>query len=573
MAEMVERLNRIVKELGDVYLGMSQSYPRFFEQLDGELLCLKEGESGNTTLDNVTAHVEAFRQGKSNFSRENSQREGELIETIDRELKKLSHIEEGIGGMEECSKDLELTSLNAMVAALKAGNNGGAFPYITRELQRVSRLAMESSNEIRQFGLNLDREYMSLIDQVKSGQKETGKDISQIYETLESLVSRLVFYEKAFADQCRFLEGGVDKIRSPLHMILEEVQKHDIVRQSVDHIILSLEEVHNTESGQTVEEQLNHLKFSEQAYELSQFIINDIRESVQRSFDRFSTEKKDVEEIIQTLNREMNKKAREIETDDMGSQMVHIRKSLTLYFSSRNRGNTVNHMSAEQFEELTEDLEDGIALFTKVLNSIRNIHVASRIEVVKLSKLENMENIINSIDDTVGEMESLLGNIGDSVDDFKKASSLIVTDFIDYFKHVKSQMEESFNELDPILAAIEEFQGELNEHFTSFARVNRDFGDFSGLIEEHLKNMKALIKEMDGISGEFGKAQESYANKLQKELSRSSYEEWALEGELINKLIDKFTIFIHKKALSEGGESDGVVLDDEQAGASEITLF
>ncbi|MDC7224277.1 MAG: hypothetical protein PQJ60_11090, partial [Spirochaetales bacterium] len=439
--DMVDHLNHVVKELGDIYLGMSDTYPRFFDQLDREFLCFKEEEEDKHVLSAVSNHVFHFNEKKESFSRDNREKEKELIETVGRELKKLSHIEEGIVGMEECSEDLELISLNAMVSALKAGNNGGAFPYITRELQRVSRQSRETSNTIRKNGLNLDREYKDLVDRIQQGQKDTGKDIGLVYESLETVITRLTFYDDAFREQCEILEDGVQRMRAPLHMILEEVQKHDIVRQSVDHIILSLNEIRDSGTSQTVEEKLNHLKFASQAYELSRFIIEDIKESVCRSFDRFTVEKRDVEKILASLNREMEEKGREIRRDDIGSRIDSIRRSLTLYFSTQDDSLSNRKMSAEHFNELIDDLEGGIEQYIKVLSAIRNIHVASRIEVVKLKKLENMENIINNIDHTVGMMESQLGRIGDAVGEFRKASGTIVSDFIGYFSHVKDQIQ------------------------------------------------------------------------------------------------------------------------------------
>jgi hypothetical protein len=570
---IIAKLNHIVEELGNIYLGMSDTYPRFFDQLDRESTNFRKSNGKISSLSAVSQNIKVFMERKDSFSKENSIKEGELIKTIDKELDKLSNIEKGIVGMEECSEELELISLNAMVSALKAGNNGGAFPYITKELQRVSRQSRVTSNTIRLNGQNLDREYNVLIGQVRKGQAETGNDMGRVFEALEAVITRLSFYDTNFQEQGSLLENGIAQIKSPLYMILEEVQKHDIVRQSIDHIIISLEEIDTSYEEKTTEEKLNSLKFSCQVYELSRFIIEDIKESVCRSYDRFSHEKKDVEAIIDSLSREIETKGSEIGKDDIGSRIESIRRSVTGYFSSQSETFARKEMSAEYFDELIDELEDGIGQFAKVLNSIRNIHVASRIEVVKLKKLENMENIINSIDDTVGTMENLLVQISESVNEFRKVSGVIIGEFGDYFTLVKDQMQDSMTQLDPILKTIESFRLRLNQHFQDFSQVTVSFKEFTGVINDHLFHMDSLIKEIDRINESFDSERRGKEKELKELLKSTKYDDWALEGDRINNLINKFTIFIHKKVMTGGQDTNRVELDNEQASSSEITLF
>ena len=571
--DMEGTLNSIVEKLGDIYLGMSDQYPQFFDRLDREFSCFKQKEKRTDTLVSVSENVTEFFRKKEEFTDQNHREEEQLIGTIDKELEKLSRIEEGISGLEECSEDLELISLNAMVSALKAGNNGGAFPYITRELQRVSRLSGENSNSIRMQGRNLDREYKSLIQKIQSNKKETGEDMGRVFGALEEVISRLSFYSGTFEEQCVLFQDGIGRMRSPLYMILEEVQKHDIVRQSVNHIIISLDEIQSIPREGSLSDQLNHLKFASQVYELSRFIIDDIRESVFRSFERFSHEKRGVEEIISNLGREMDKKLREIARDDIGKRIAMMQNSLGLYFSSQEKNYFLEELNQDHFIALIVQLEEGITRFSKVLSSIRSIHVASRIEVVKLNKLENMENIISNIDETVSTMEDQLARIGESVDEFKKASGEIIMDFVSYFSQMKDRMQENMANLEPILDTIESYRKGLEDHINQFSQVNRDFLDFTGLVNRHLANMEALLAEIDRMRNVFDEERMVNDQKLQALLEESGRNDWTLEGDRITTLINKFTIFIHKKVMTGGQDEGAVSLDREQAGASEITLF
>ncbi|MDC7225078.1 MAG: hypothetical protein PQJ60_15115, partial [Spirochaetales bacterium] len=114
---------------------------------------------------------------------------------------------------------------------------------------------------------------------------------------------------------------------------------------------------------------------------------------------------------------------------------------------------------------------------------------------------------------------------------------------------------------------------DMDQHFESFSQVNGNFRDFTDLVDNHLSHMESLIGEIDHLSQSFERERELNEQELATLLKETDYEDWSLEGDRINNLIDKFTIFIHKKVMTEGQDESGVHLDAEQAQASEITLF
>jgi methyl-accepting chemotaxis protein len=570
------RLNGIVEELGEVYLSMSENYPVLFDQLEKEFggLSVCDEDQNSRVIEDASKGVTQLLDNRDRMLKVNHAREEELIKTVDAELEKLAGMEREIDGIEECSEDLELISLNAMVSALKAGNRGGAFPYITRELQRVSRLSAESSASIRFQGGVLDREYKKFIENIRQNQKDTGQDINLVFSSLNEVVDRLKERGDDFSRQCLMLQNATRELKKPVHMIIEEVQKHDIVRQSINHIIISLDEIEAHNEEQEIGKRLDSLKFSSQVYELSRFIIEDIKESVNNSFMRFTGEKQEVENIIDQLGRSIAGDSGHSRNGKESANKVEImEEELKSRMQSFNKSGLKDNRAMHRVSEMIDDLEEGIDRFKKILNTIRNIHVSSRIEVVKLSSLENMDNIIVSIDGTVSQMESRLEDISSTVENFRKASTDIIDEFSEYFIEVNERLGEGFHDVKGILNAINQYQESLTEQGEKISNISQEFRQFSQMVEVHLLKMKALIEEIDMINTIFKEKKVMTDSLLDDLLKQSGKESWELKGDGIKKLIDKFTIFIHKKKLTEGDEIISMNIDDEQAQASEITLF
>lgn len=572
MGDVRDQLRDIVEELGDIYLNMAENYPLYFERLDGEfenLQCLDD-EDRDSSLFGTSRRIGELLRTKDGLVEKKRAREAELFGLIDGELVKLAGVEGEIDGIENCSQDLELISLNAMVSALKAGNHGGAFPYITRELQRVSRLSAENSSHIRQRGDFLDKRYKSFIEDIRNSQKRADKEVDLLFSSLGDIVESLREKGGEFSLRCQSFRKAMEQIRKPLRKIIEEVQKQDIVRQSIDHIILSLDEIDSRKGGN--EKDLDYLKFSFQVYELSRFIIEDIRLSVLDSFERFSREKREVEGMIDQISRVAKET---FLTHDKSDDLVRRLDSLEAFRgdSALKETGSSRSWSSLELEGMIEDLEDGINRFSKLLNTIRNIHVSSRIEVVKLNHLENMDNIIISIDETVGEMEGLLGNITDSVSDFKKASVEISGEFESYTLQVDRDLRGILGELTPLISSLNLYESTLKGNVERFVKVTEDFNHFSQLVASHLGQMERLISRIDGISAFFNKKREEQNRLFLDLLEKSGREHWELTGDGIKQLIDKFTIFIHKKKLTQDNDPTLFEEDDEQASASEITLF
>ena len=189
---------------------------------------------------------------------------------------------------------MEIISLNAMTVALKSGNAGKAFSVITDELKRLSgrtialtegvtasgRFLLDFFDRLRRVLSELDgyqREFFDAIDKtLGSGYEEMGRDLS---------------------DATRFFSGLLAEgrsVRDPVLRVMGEVQLQDIVRQSLQHVGISLEEARSC-SGDGAP---SSSAFVAAVAELSENLVEDIVEKLDASIASFGSDMEAVSAIV-----------------------------------------------------------------------------------------------------------------------------------------------------------------------------------------------------------------------------------------------------------------------------------
>ncbi|MDC7242047.1 MAG: hypothetical protein PQJ50_16960, partial [Spirochaetales bacterium] len=94
--------------------------------------------------------------------------------------------------------------------------------------------------------------------------------------------------------------------------------------------------------------------------------------------------------------------------------------------------------------------------------------------------------------------------------------------------------------------------------------------EFHKMTVEDLDRMSALVQEITDIRNSIEEEKRFIDRELESALSEAGLENWELKGDEIRQLIDKFTIYIHKKK----ADTDGVLeVSDEGASSGDITLF
>ena len=302
-------LKEISDESGRDFFDLSTNFPVLVSELnfiknsetddafDNPKLAKFKQVQGSLTniIQKQTEIVEQNKQVASNFKSRNT----ELVESFTKRMELLASMNELIQRIKDESSEMELISLNAMVVSIKSGKEGQAFSYITSNLKTLSlRLIAQSdalidNEKAIKENITLLERTISDVERIsgKTGD-DTGANIS-IGQALENIMAELAsMMEKA------------SSVRQPILKAMECIQMQDIIRQSLDDVILTLSKIKETGSRATDDEKLDQCCFNEQLAKVSITLLESINNKLKASIDVFKQNRDTINSILSDVERQ-----------------------------------------------------------------------------------------------------------------------------------------------------------------------------------------------------------------------------------------------------------------------------
>ena len=494
-----------------------------------------------------------------------------FLESIKKEIDSIRTLDKIIAQIEDDSSELELVSLNAMVAALKAGKNGGAFPYITEELQKVSKNSAGLSIQLKSRGSELGAMFADFIDNINSDKGEIETVLERVSVDFGSLVNQTAEFRKTSDSVISDVTEKVKVIKGPLYKIISEVQKHDIVRQSVDHVILALQHISEMH-GDSREELLNSLSYSSRVYGFCDEILDEICSELQKNLETFRDKSQDLNTLVNFLQEsgeQLECQDDEVSFDYKIRQIqANISSSLEYLKKGSIRVNMVHYI--ENIHKDIKSMEDSYSGFSRIISRIKTINISSRVEAAKLPHLENMSYIIESITERTDSIESLVEEIIKIITLFKKNTGILFEDFFVRSEENSVTVENFAEELRDSLNKVDIYGQKIKNNMCDLIDVGDDFLSFYKMTVSDLDKMSTLVSDVMSIRRDIAREKSAVDSDLSSQLQKAGLSSWELKGDEIRQLIDKFTIYIHKKKADTEGILDVV---DEGASSGDITLF
>ncbi|MFW5994837.1 MAG: hypothetical protein ACOCRN_01910 [Spirochaetia bacterium] len=600
--EITASLHALISTSEDIYLRLGDEFPRLLREMDSSVEYSRElarnikGESrsGSTgskgSIDSaITATREIVAEGRKQFE-QMRERDDELFSKLGASLDKLGTLGDHIYAIKEDSIEMELISLNAMTVALKAGSAGKAFSYITEELKRLSASTIKMTEQIEQHGLHLQDLFGSFRKDLEAAATDQREVFSGAADQLEESFDG---FRKGLADIAGELERMGDEaltVKPPLRAIMEEVQLHDLVKQSVEHVIISLGELSQASDTATTEEALDELTFFEQMPVLCSRILDEVAERIRNSVTLFREKSAEAGSIIQSVGDQCTEF---IDTYATGGQGEHSsynssnRSSDTasideLYQTSsrilqnllRDLRNSIQERQriADQSRDLMKQvnrLNDDLRKFSVLVNRFRSVDIHSRIEVSKQEVLRQMSGTVDEMTELTVRIERHVNDsIADTTEFMKSASNVLNESRVvfeqesDYVKRFSRKINDSYHDLNEARSALVDAVGNYNAFTGRFLEL---FTEARG----HHNDLEKLVQTIQQIKTQLRDVQQRAAREKQRLILESEYDSWSLESDRLKRIIERFTIFTHK---AQAGEIGG--FDIEQGAQSgEVTLF
>lgn len=567
---IIDELRNIVTTLGDVYLNMADNYPDLFRSFDKKIGNLNS-DNGRRNLDYLVHEIESSVQNQTSFFENIRKSDSDFLTRMTEELEAIKTLDSYIAQIEDDSAELELISLNAMVTALKAGKNGGAFPYITEELQKVSKSSAQLSKNLKTKGNDLGQIFSSFIDSINNDKKQ----ISELIKSIASEFTKLTNMTKEFQSKSdkvlADVKNQVGNIKAPLYQIISEVQKHDIIRQSVDHVILALEHIKDIDDTD-VDKQLDSLSYGSRVYGFCYEILDEIHGELEGNYKIFKAKSGDLNSLINFIQES---------SDSIQSSESASSHDLLISESQKNIETSLNHLKKGSIQANMQknldgiyrdiaSLEESYSGFSRIINWVKTINISSRVEAAKLPHLKNMSYIIENITSRTDSIETSVELVNKSITEFKKNSDSLIGDFFKQSGKDAIHVEKFGSSLGNNLDEVNDYSLIVKEKMRELNDTADDFLNFYDMANKDLERMNKLVREIQSIINIIEIEKKDFEERLNLLLTQEGLSSWELRGDEIKQLIDKFTIYIHKKKVDS---DDSLEMDGEGASSGEITLF
>ena len=585
--KLIQKLDNLVQNSEQIYLNLGKDFPLLLNELDESV---KISSSAVENIKNSGGSFESIdliiNEGNNIIDNFNEvftsmySRDGELFEIIKRGVSEMGTLENVINNIKEGSIEMELISLNAMTVALKSGTAGKAFSFITDELKKLSAQTIKLTDELTINGkhqLFLFEQFGVKIENARENQDKLTQNIDLHLKSSFTTSSKGL---KETADMMESISGGSLEVKSPLIRIMQEIQLQDIIRQSIDHIYISIDEFHIFDSNWTSEEKLDELSFRKMMPDLCFSVLEEVKTEIINSCRIFEENSINVKSILDNLEE---KRERFIDSALNSS----LNNNFSIIALKEDSSNKINNLIKEVNNSVKLRLEisrEGLNLlkditvlkrqfesFEPIITRFHNIIIASRIEVAKQIALSDMKDTVTKMTELTESINSDISTALDTIKHFLKTTESIINNYSDTInkempglKLLLSRTTDNQNRLgdmsDTLIYCLKDFRIFTNRFFTLFNETDEN--------RKKLVNLESSIDEIETLLQLIRKNSETNFLELK---GNTQIQDWTIQNERLNNIIQKFTIFTHKKTASD--LAGAVVEAEETAESGEVTLF
>jgi len=585
-------LRHVVNRSEEIFLDIGRTFPSLMGEMrrsldnsaslvagiSGDRQATTRGATRNETVEDIIADTQNDIAVAGDRFQSMHAADTELFHELDANIEKLTHLETRIEAIREDSIEMELVSLNAMTVALKSGTAGRAFSHITDELKHISMLTIQRTEEVTTHGESL----LGTFTTFRTTLSEAGSFHEDLFgefrERLNESFSRFSEGVTNTVSALSSIRSLSEQVKAPLALIMQEVQVQDLIKQSIDHVVISLNELEDVSDTESEDQKLDELAFLRAIPDLCDGVLEDVQQKLTHSISVFrenidhaensmnAAEQKRKQFVRQGLDHasEQNRSLQGL--FDESSQMVE--KLIADLDRSLELKENLNKRSRDLLEELHQ-LEEAFHTFDVVVSRFRSVDIASRIEVAKQVVLQQMSS-------TVEEMTKLTHKIETDVDDslsftkqFIKQTGSIIHRFQDlsaaeapFVRSFQSDIRDSYQRLN-------EAKTHIESSISGFSLFTESFFDEFRAAVGQLGELEELAREISSVRDQLREVRDKADAQMAPILESRGLSEWKLENQRLKSIIDRFTIFTHKKVAGELGGFDVEVGSE----SGEFTLF
>jgi hypothetical protein len=593
VGDLIDEVSRIEKESEGTYLALGKLFPALVSEMEKSAKNSRVALSCFSSIDGCSEEslrsMASFAKESSAYFRSVHERDAAFLQRINESIERLSSLEDLIGRVRSDSEEMEIISLNAMTVALKSGNAGKAFSVITDELKRLSSRTIGLTESITARG----RELMACFGGLRDSLGELDEFQEKFFADLDRALGEGYQGIERDIREALGLFGGLleeaTRVRDPVQNIMQGIQLQDIIRQSLQHVTISLKEANKAadeaesipieslppeERGKATSDRDDEFAFVASIAQLSASLLEEILGQLNEGVEGFGKEIEEVSSIISGVE------ARRLLFSNGYSSRLPSSTSERSFSESSARYLELKKKVIQTSRKLSEQvsgLDESFKGLAGLLSRFQNIVVASRIEVAKNRSLSGVANTVQGMVQLTERIGTDVGEAMDTTKDFIKVAYSAIVEYAgsdsaalgDYGASGSSGGEGdrllgTLSRVERDIRSLDAAQGNVGGAIESFHLYTPEFIALIDKAREELAALRGFAGRLKNVHDEVAELETLIKGGYGIDLSTRT-----IRSERLKAMIDRFTIFTHKKTAGEIGNfevEDGVA-------AGEVTLF
>ena len=567
---LVGRIDSIEKETESIYLGLGKVFQAVKSAVDASSRDAEEAirsilvqHRGGVSAETAERRSRDFIQDATRFFEKASLSERTFMAGVEGAIQSLSQLDDIIDRIRADSEEMEIISLNAMTVALKSGAAGRAFSVITDELKRLSGRTIEHADDLSSAGSSL-LERLGALRATLAALSETQSSFFQSARAaLETGFAGLTREVDEMAAAIRGLSGEAAEVRRPISNIMQEVQLQDIIRQSLDHVRLSLKAAEREEAaaeadGEGIDE-MEERAFILEITHLSASLLGDVAAQVRASLERFKGGMGGVDVVTRTVAGRRGAMALKPQGGLDGESFKGTAKA---YLGAKGKAVT----DATAITDGVRSLDERFKEMNQILARFKSIVTASRIEIARNKALAIVSTTVMGMMDLTERLALDVSAAGGVTRSFGKALSVGMSDYL-------SDATENQTALDAEISLLRSEFDKMEDSRRGLWDAGTRFNPFSDEFSKAIHEGNEAVGRIDALAGELEDMRDtlmSYAEEAVR--SGVSAGTASIHSGRLKSIVDRFTIFEHKQTAVRITNIDADV-DDSSAESGDVTLF
>lgn len=578
--EIYNNLLSISKDSGADFLELSKNFPVMLRELDSisnrnssAMISLRMFSSIQSQLKTVMEEQQQLLTENRKFLAEVREKNNSLFTHFSEKMHLLDTIQDIIEGIKDGSQEMEVISLNAMVVSIKSGKAGQAFSYITSNLKHMSLRLISQSEQLIANGKEVQDALQILKDEISKVNSLNQNSSAESYDSSSSMINAI---EGISAKLTNMLESS-KQVKAPIIKAMEGIQMQDIIRQSLDDVLIAVQKLSTPNAALSPEEKLYAYNANEKLSTLCIRCLTKIKEKLDDSIKVFSSNR----EIAANILNDIDKMKETFVNNDNES----ISGLLTLKMSIENAIDDFNGFSEifglyqsvqAKVLEAVQNIQEVVLTmslcfngFLPIIGNLQYVAIAQRIEVAR-------NDAISSIKDTVEYMSQLIGNTKDNVDtaqkqlqEFTDTSQVQIQSFLETTSRNKTTLSDVTESKRVFADKLNSLYNGLRDAIRNFRIYSPDFYTSYEKIDENIASLKKLSTRIQEEIQSLQEFADDNAAQKQQHMSLHNLTDNGIHNADIEEFLQHFTITDDKL---EAGSIAGISVTGG-AESGEITFF